>query len=111
MRKENLATCSLFAPEITPAAIVEPLREIPGNSAAACQVPAPRPYRLHLKSGKVSRDLGKELNITGVYGREIEGGAGILLDIPLDDSKELKGLTLETLSNDVVIGIMGITLQ
>lgn len=64
-----------------------------------------------LESGKVSRDLGKELNITGVYGREIEGGAGILLDIPLDDSKELKGLTLETLSNDVVIGIMGITLQ
>lgn len=77
----------------------------------AFQVPAPRPYRLHLKSGKVSRDLGKELNITGVYGREIEGGAGILLDIPLDHSKELKGLTLETLSNDVVIGIMGVTLQ
>ena len=77
----------------------------------AFQVPAPRPYRLHLKSGKVSRDLGKELNITGVYGREIEGGAGILLDIPLDHSKELKRLTLETLSNDVVIGIMGVTLQ
>lgn len=77
----------------------------------AFQATAPRPYRLHLKSGKVSRDLGKELNITGVYGREIEGGAGILLDIPLDHSKELKGLTLETLSNDVVIGIMGITLQ
>lgn len=77
----------------------------------AFAVPAPRPYRLHLKSGKVSRDLGKELGITGVYGREIEGGAGTLLDIPLDNSKELKGLTLETLSNDVVIGIMGITLQ
>ena len=77
----------------------------------AFQATAPRPYRLHLRSGKISRDLGKELNITGVYGREIEGGAGILLDIPLDDSKELKGLTLETLSNDVVIGIMGITLQ
>ena len=77
----------------------------------AFQATAPRPYRLHLKSGKVSRDLGKELNITGVYGREIEGGAGILLDIPLDHSKELKGLTLETLSNDVVIGIMGVTLQ
>ena len=35
----------------------------------------------------------------------------IVLDIPLDDSKELKGLTLETLSNDVVIVIMVITLQ
>lgn len=74
-------------------------------------VPAPRPYRLHLKTGKVSRDLGKELGIKGVYGREIEGGAGVLLDIPLDSTKELKELTLETLSNDVVIGVMGITLQ
>lgn len=74
-------------------------------------VPAPRPYRLHLKTGKVSRDLGKDLDIKGVYGREIEGGAGVLLDIPLDSTKELKELVLETLSNDVVIGVMGITLQ
>lgn len=74
-------------------------------------VPAPRPYRLHLKTGKVSRDLGKELGIKGVYGREIEGGAGLLLDIPLDSTKELKELVLETLSNDVVIGVMGVTLQ
>lgn len=74
-------------------------------------VPAPRPYRLHLKTGKVSRDLGKELGIKGVYGREIEGGAGVLLDIPLDSTKELKELVLETLSNDVVIGVMGVTLQ
>lgn len=74
-------------------------------------VPAPRPYRLHLKTGKVSRDLGKELGIKGVYGREIEGGAGVLLDIPLDRTKELKELVLETLSNDVVIGVMGVTLQ
>ena len=71
----------------------------------------PRPYRLHLKTGKVSRDLGKELGITGVYGREIEGGAGVLLDMPLDAEKTLESLTLETVVNDVVIGLMGITLQ
>lgn len=71
----------------------------------------PRPYRLHLKTGKVSRDLGKELGITGVYGREIEGGAGVLLDMPLDAEKTLESLTLETVANDVVIGLMGITLQ
>lgn len=74
-------------------------------------VPTPRPYRLHLKSGKVSRDLGKDLDIKGVYGREIEGGAGVLLDIPLDHSKQLKSLSLETVANDVVIGVMAITLQ
>lgn len=78
---------------------------------AAFTVPEPRPYRLHLKSGKVSRDLGKELGITGVYGREIDGGAGVLLDLPLAAGKELKSLTLETLANDVVIGLMGVTLQ
>lgn len=77
----------------------------------AFRMPEPRPYRLHLNSGKVSRDLGTELNISGVYGREIEGGAGILLDVPLDASRTLESLTLETLSNDVVIGLMGITLQ
>lgn len=71
----------------------------------------PRPYRLHLKTGKVSRDLGKELGITGVYGREIEGGAGVLLDMLLDAEKTLESLTLETVANDVVIGLMGITLQ
>lgn len=77
----------------------------------AFKTTSPRPYRLHLKTGLVSNDLGKELHIKGVYGRPIDGGAGILLDMPLDVSKELSHLVLETLSNDVVIGIMGITLQ
>jgi hypothetical protein len=31
--------------------------------------------------------------------------------MPLNPSKELSHLTLETLSNDVVIGLMGVTLQ
>lgn len=77
----------------------------------AFDVPLPRPYRLHLKTGMVSRDLGEKLGINGVYGREIEGGAGVLLDIPLDGSKELVSLTLETVANEVVIGLMGLTLQ
>lgn len=67
-------------------------------------------YCLYLKSGKVSCDLGKEFNIIGVYGCEIEGGVGILFDIFLDYFKELKRLILEILFNDVVIGIMGIIL-
>lgn len=70
----------------------------------------PRPYRLHFKSGKVSRDIGTELGLQGGT-RQIDGGAGELLDIPLDSTKELKSLTLETLSNDVVIGLMAVTLQ
>lgn len=77
----------------------------------AFSLATPRPYRLHLKSGLVSNNLEKELGITGVYGRAIEGGAGVLLDMPLNPAKELDHLTLETLSNDVVIGLMGVTLQ
>lgn len=77
----------------------------------AFQLNAPPAYRLHLKSGMLSRNLGKELGIKGVYGRPIDGGAGILVDIPLDGTKELKELRLEVLANEVVMGIMGVTLQ
>ena len=42
---------------------------------------------------------------------EVDGGAAILLDMPLDAKKKLKRLILRTLSNEVVIGLMGITLQ
>ena len=71
----------------------------------------PRPYRVCLSTGTVSRDLGSELNIKGVYGREIPGGAAQMLRMPLNPSKKLRSLTVRTLSNDVVIGLMGVTLQ
>ncbi len=71
----------------------------------------PRPYRVCLGNGMVSRDLGKELGITEVYGRELPGGAAQMLKMPLNPEKKLKSITLRTLSNDVVIGLMGITIQ
>lgn len=77
----------------------------------AFRLKSPRPYRLHFKSGLVSNNLEKDLKITGVYGRPIDGGGGILLDMPLNPDKELKCMTLETISNDVIIGLMGVTLQ
>ena len=70
-----------------------------------------RPYRVCLGTGDVSRDLGRQLSIKGVYGREIPGGAAQMLRMPLDSKKKLKSLTLRTLSNDVVIGLMAVTLQ
>ena len=62
-------------------------------------------------TGTVSRNLGEELGITGVYGREIPGGAAQMLRMPLNGRKRLKSLTVRTLSNDVVIGLMAVTLQ
>ena len=70
----------------------------------------PKPYRITLKEGIVSDNLGDTLGIQGVYGRRIDGGAGVMLRIDLDPAKELKELQLETLSNDVVIGLAGLTL-
>jgi len=77
----------------------------------AFQTTEPRPYRVCLGTGDVSRNLGKILGIQGVYGREIPGGAAQMLRMPLDSKKRLKSLTVRTLSNDVVIGLMAITLQ
>ena len=77
----------------------------------AFDAPRPRPYRFHLKTGIVSRDLGKALKLRGSADRRFEGGAGVMLDIPLDKNKTLKELTLETVANDVVIGLMSVTLQ
>lgn len=71
----------------------------------------PRPYRIALGTGTVSRNLGETLGISEVYGRLIPGGAAQMLKMPLNKRKELKSLTLRTLSNDVVIGLMAVTLQ
>ena len=77
----------------------------------AFQILEPRPYRVCLGTGDVSRDLGKALGIQGVYGREIPGGAAQMLRMPLNPRKHLRSLTVRTLSNDVVIGLMALTLQ
>ena len=82
----------------------------------AFQTVEPRPLRVCLgQAGSdgqllVSRDLGRELGIREVYGRPIPGGAAQLLCMPLNTKKKLRSLTLRTLSNDVVIGLMGVTL-
>ena len=71
----------------------------------------PRPYRVSLGTGQVSRDLGNLLGIRGVEPRLIPGGAAQLLCLPLNPKKKVISLTLRTLSNDVVIGLMAVTLQ
>lgn len=92
------------------------------ENTTAFPQPELRPYRVGLASGKVSHHLFRNLhlavnkNMADVPGykkavAEIEGGAAILLDMPLNARKKLKRLTLRALSNEVVVGLMGITLQ
>lgn len=71
----------------------------------------PRPLRVSFSTGIISRDLGTALGITGVDGRRIPGGAAQILFMPLDRRRRLRSLTLRTLSNDVVIGMMAVTLE
>jgi hypothetical protein len=69
--------------------------------------PEPIPPRVDLKTGKVRiSDLAE---IKG-KGRGIAGGAATVLDLPLDPAKELRSLTVRTRANEVVIGLMGLTL-
>ncbi|MBQ7420276.1 MAG: DUF4450 domain-containing protein [Prevotella sp.] len=71
----------------------------------------PRPYRIDFTTVKVSRHHMEMGERYGYQKRDFKGGAGIILDMPLDGKKQLKSLTVRTLSNDVVVGLMGITLQ
>ncbi len=75
----------------------------------AFRLDTPRPQRITLKQAIVSDNLERELGIKDVYGRRIDGGAGVLLCMPLDPSRELASLTLTTISNDVVAGLLAAT--
>ena len=61
-----------------------------------------------LRTGKI-RILDWQ-NFKGKGGK-ISRGAATVLDLPLDATKELKSLTVRALANEVVIGLMGVTLE
>ncbi len=69
--------------------------------------PGPLPPRVDLKTGEV-RVLDPD-HFKG-KGKKIPGGAATVLSFPLDPGRELSSLTVRTLANDVVIGLMSATL-
>jgi hypothetical protein len=71
----------------------------------------PRPVRLNLKNGIFITDFNQSKALNDFGGKAIDGGAATILDLPLDASKQLKSLKLKTLANEVVIGLMGISLM
>lgn len=70
--------------------------------------PEPIPPRVDLKSGAV-----RVLDLSAFKGRggKVAGGAATVLDLPLNGGRELWSLTVRTLANEVVIGLMGVTLK
>ncbi|MGV7207523.1 DUF4450 domain-containing protein [Oxalobacteraceae bacterium A2-2] len=69
---------------------------------------APLPVRVDLKTARVR--VLEPASFKGT-GRDIPGGAATVIEIPLDSSRPLKSLTVRTLANDVVIGLMALTLD
>ena len=80
-----------------------------------------KPYRVLLSDGRTSRDLSLDFlpaaendnlyDAIKTTDRGIPDGAAQILKMPLRRGKKLQSLTLESLSNDVVIGMMAITLE
>jgi len=66
------------------------------------------PPRVDLRTGNI-----RLLNLATFKGkgREVPGGAATVLDLALDPAKQLQSLTVRTLANDVVIGLMSATLE
>ncbi|KNB60617.1 DUF4450 domain-containing protein [Chryseobacterium sp. Hurlbut01] len=69
------------------------------------------PYRVQLKTGELYKggSLKKYSSIKGFTDRQVDGGAATILDLPIDQNKELKSIKLTAVSNDVVIGMMSAT--
>lgn len=70
------------------------------------------PYRIALKTGELFKG-GQYKNygeIKGYSTRSIDGGAASLLDLPLNQTKQLESLTLKARVNDVIVGLIATTL-
>ena len=76
----------------------------------AFRLGAPRPLRVHLKTGLITNSFNQYASIKGFSTKAINGGAATVLELPLDPTKKLKNLTVRALANDVVIGLMSVTL-
>lgn len=85
-------------------------RRVEGSSPLPLDYGSEPLHRLRLTTGEVSNQWAEKIGYKGVS-RIIDGGAATLLELPLDENKKLSHLTLETLSNEVVIGLMAITIQ
>lgn len=92
------------------------------ENAVAFAMPAVRPYRIGLNTGIVSRHLFRDSHYQEAATAgdlpdmklamcALPGGAATMLDMPLNAKKKLRSLTLRSLSNEVVVGLMGVTLQ
>ena len=87
-----------------------PIEQDYDNDGYAFNTNAAKPLRVYLKTGTASLNFKDYTSIKGFSNKAIDGGAATVLDFCLNPTKKLKSLELTTVANDVVIGLMGITL-
>ncbi|MDD3431242.1 MAG: DUF4450 domain-containing protein, partial [Bacteroidales bacterium] len=80
------------------------------DNGLAFSLKAPRPWRMLLSTGEMTKEPGKLLQLKGAANRYIPGGAATVLDLTLNPDKELSHIEFEALSNEVVLGLMSLTL-
>ena len=68
----------------------------------------PIPPRVDLATGRIRTPDVREFE---GQGGKISGGAATVLDLPLDKDKPLKSLMVRALANEVVVGLMSVTLE
>lgn len=81
------------------------------NDGYAFTTDAPRPLRIALATGRPVMPGYRYGSIKGFSGQAIEGGAATVLKMPLNPDKQLESLVLHAIANDVVIGLMALTLE
>ncbi len=87
-----------------------PIEEDYLENGLAFTTGAPHPTRVYLKTGIISDKPGKWTSIKGLTNTAIDGGAATVLDMPLHPHKTLDHLVIRATANDVVIGLMSLTL-
>lgn len=99
-----------------------PIEQDYDDGSPAFTLPQPRPYRVSLKTGIVSRTLAAAMGAHRAKGISdepqnkkaalaIDGGAAEILTVGIDPTKKLKSLTVTATANDVVIGLMAVTVR
>lgn len=88
-----------------------PIEQDYEDNGAAFVLQLPRPPRISLKTGRVFTIYPEHTTVKGYSSRAVDGGAATVLDMLSDENKALDRLELETIANDVVIGIMAISLM
>ena len=83
------------------------------------------PLRFRLDNGRVGRQInarellsvipskhdGKEKKIGDNNRYAVDKGAGVILKMPLDSARKIRAIRVKTLSNDIVVGLMAVTLE